>query len=74
MFLFYGPASAAFSYAVNYVFKTHSAAQNFVLLVNVLSIILMLASFVMQLIERCGAAKGVWCSLRCCTVSATGTS
>ena len=52
LLFFYGLAVAPFTYMLSFLFKSHSTAQNAVLLLNFISgLILMIASFVMQYIE-----------------------
>lgn len=64
LFLLYGPSSAAFCYFTNFAFSSHSKAQNFVQLLNLLCVFLMLASFIMQQIESTrdvdAALRYVW--------------
>ena len=53
LFLLYGPAVAAQTYCFSYVFKSHSTAQNIVLLVNFLcGLALMITSFVLDALEN----------------------
>ena len=51
LFVLYGPASAGFSYFTSFLFKEHSSGQSFILMSNVFSIILVLASFVLGFID-----------------------
>lgn len=51
LFLFYGSSVSGQTYMFTYFFKSHSAAQNFVLFLNMISMILVLASFIMRLVE-----------------------
>jgi len=50
LFALYGPASAAFVYMLSFLFKSHSMAQNIVLLLNLIAVILMLVSSIMEFI------------------------
>ena len=53
LFLLYGPAVAAQTYCFSYIFKSHSTAQNVVLLFNFLSgLALMITSFVLDALEN----------------------
>ena len=53
LFLLYGPAVAAQTYCFSYLFKSHSTAQNIVLLFNFLSgLALMITSFVLDALEN----------------------
>ena len=56
LFALYGPASAAFVYLCSFVFKSHSAAQNTVLLLNLGAVIALLVVNIMEFIPRsvCG--------------------
>lgn len=51
LFLLYGASVAPFTYVMSYAFKSHSTAQIMTLVLNLLCVILLLASFVMQRIE-----------------------
>lgn len=53
LFLLYGPAVAAQTYCFSYLFKSHSTAQNIVLLLNFLcGLALMITSFVLDALEN----------------------
>jgi ATP-binding cassette subfamily A (ABC1) protein 3 len=53
LFLLYGPAVAAQTYCVSYLFKSHSSAQNVVLIFNfICGLGLMITSFVLDAIEN----------------------
>ena len=52
LFLLYGPAVAAQTYCLSYLFKSHSSAQNVILILNfVAGLGLMITSFVLDVIE-----------------------
>jgi len=51
LFVSYGTAVAPFTYVLSYAFKSHSTAQIMTLIINLLCVILLLASFVMQQIS-----------------------
>ena len=52
LFLLYGPAVAAQTYCLSYLFKSHSTAQNVILILNFISgLALMITSFVLDAIE-----------------------
>eukprot|EP01138_Halocafeteria_seosinensis_P013541 gb/GECG01013830.1/.p1 GENE.gb/GECG01013830.1/~~gb/GECG01013830.1/.p1 ORF type:complete len:1624 (+),score=205.04 gb/GECG01013830.1/:1-4872(+) len=60
LFLFYGSSVSGFTYCISFFFKKYSAAQNFVLFVNMISMILVLASFIMaQLSSTCEADEAL---------------
>ncbi len=49
----YGMSSIALSYAISFLFKKHSSAQNFILFFNFMTgLVLMVASFVMEQLEH----------------------
>jgi ATP-binding cassette subfamily A (ABC1) protein 3 len=48
LFFFYGTSVASFTYLLTYLYKSHSSAQTMTLIINLLCVILLLASFVMQ--------------------------
>jgi ATP-binding cassette subfamily A (ABC1) protein 3 len=53
LFLLYGPAVAAHTYCLSFLFKTHSSAQNFVLIINVISgNVLSTVSYVLSNLEQ----------------------
>lgn len=51
LFLAYGTSVASFTYLLTYLFTSHSTAQIMTLVINLLCVILLLASFVMQQID-----------------------
>lgn len=51
LFFGYGTSVAAFTYCMSYLFKSHSSAQNVVLVVNLLVFLLLIVSSVMSAIE-----------------------
>jgi ABC-type multidrug transport system ATPase subunit len=51
LFIFYGLSVAPFTYIISYAFKSHSTAQIMTLVINLLCVILLLASFVMQQVK-----------------------
>jgi len=51
LFVLYGTSVASFTYLLTYLFTSHSSAQIMTLILNLLCVILLLASFVMQQIE-----------------------
>lgn len=57
LFALFGPASAGFTYLMNFAFKSHSNAQNFVLVSNFFATILVLASATMGFINACVAVS-----------------
>ena len=58
LFLFYGSSVSGQTYIITYFFKHYSAAQNFVLFINMISMVLVLASFIMGLVKStCEANK-----------------
>ena len=60
LFVLYGTSVAAFTYVMSYAFKSHSTAQTVVLILNLLCVILLLASFIMQQIpSTCKADRGL---------------
>jgi len=70
LFALYGPASAAFVYMISFFFKSHSMAQNIVLLLNLLAVIALLVVDIMVFIPRCvppcvarcqGGSLCLWC-------------
>ena len=48
LFLLFGLSVAAFTYMLTYCFRSHSTAQTSVLVLNLLCVILLIASFVMS--------------------------
>jgi ATP-binding cassette subfamily A (ABC1) protein 1 len=50
LFASYGTAVAAFTYCTTYLFESHSSAQTITLVVNLLCLVMLLASYVMHLI------------------------
>ena len=51
LFLCYGSSVSGQTYIITYFFKHYSSAQNFVLFVNLISMILVLASFIMSQVD-----------------------
>lgn len=65
LFLLFGLSSAAFTYAFSFLFKSHSSAQNATLYLNIVCIILSIASVIMsQLDSTCQAERGLRAFLR----------
>ena len=56
LFIFYGAAVAPFTYVLSFAFSSHSSAQTSLLILNLLCMVLLLASFVMKAIP----ATCVW--------------
>ena len=54
LLLTYGLSVAPFTYVMSFAFSSHSNAQTFVLVFNLLAVILLIASFVMQQIIQSG--------------------
>lgn len=54
LLLFYGLSVAPFTYIMTFAFRSHTSAQTFVLIFNLLAVILLIASFVMQQINSNG--------------------
>jgi ATP-binding cassette, subfamily A (ABC1), member 3 len=50
LFILYGTSVASFTYCTTYLFSSHSTAQTITLVLNLLCLILLLASYVMHLI------------------------
>ncbi|CAM9972242.1 unnamed protein product, partial [Phaeothamnion confervicola] len=58
LLLLYGPAVAAFTYCLSFLFSSHTAAQNAILLLNFITgLALMVTSFVLALIDRTRATN-----------------
>ncbi|RHY26011.1 hypothetical protein DYB32_007943 [Aphanomyces invadans] len=58
IFVLFGLAIIPFTYCMSYVFKNHATSQNYTLLVNILlGLVLMIASFVMNLFESTKTAN-----------------
>eukprot|EP01138_Halocafeteria_seosinensis_P007062 gb/GECG01007221.1/.p1 GENE.gb/GECG01007221.1/~~gb/GECG01007221.1/.p1 ORF type:complete len:1912 (+),score=224.19 gb/GECG01007221.1/:1-5736(+) len=56
----YGTSVSGFTYCLTYLFKNYSSAQNFVLFINMLAMIMVLASFIMsQVSSTCEANEGL---------------
>jgi len=56
LFALYGVSVAAFTYCLSYCFRSHATAQIVVLVLNLLCMILLIASFIMQQIDNTCAA------------------
>jgi len=74
LFFGYGTSVAAFTYCLSYLFKSHSAAQNVVLVANLLVFLLLIISSVMSAIESTCKANQVRTVLvvgisQCCVCS-----
>lgn len=60
LFLFYGTSVSGFTYCLTFFFKNYSSAQNFVLMINMMAMVLVLASFIMsQISSTCEANEGL---------------
>jgi ABC-type multidrug transport system ATPase subunit len=60
LFVLYGISVAAFTYCLSYLFTSHATAQIVVLVLNLLCMILLIASFIMQQIDStCDADRGL---------------
>ena len=54
LFIVFGTAVCSFSYLLSFAFRSHSSAQTYALLINLLCLVLLIASFVMgQLASTC---------------------
>ncbi|CAE7902215.1 ABCA1 [Symbiodinium sp. KB8] len=56
LFVLYGVSVAAFTYCISYCFRSHATAQIVVLVLNLLCMVLLIASFIMQQLEATCAA------------------
>ena len=74
LFFGYGTSVAASTYVMSYFFKSHSAAQNVVLVINLLVFLLLIVSSVMSAIESTCEANQVRGCLAGCFVLAALTS
>ena len=53
LLLLYGPAAATFTYTLSYLFKSHSTAQTFIIVLNfIFGLCFMVAVFIMQAIDQ----------------------